>query len=321
MSVVVPEGRVVLAALTAGVAVAAAAGRIVKPTPRLASRVRPYTVIARSKLGRSADVAAVTEGPPWVSGTTSTTMRRLFGPPVLALADRLSRLVDARSDEGLRLQLRRAGYGRLSPEEYRVRQLAATAVGTAAGALFGLAVSGSAALVLVLAVLGFVIGATRWRARLDKATALRRERMRIELYTVNQLLAMQLKTGGGPIQAVQRVVDRGSGAVVEELSEVLYLIAGGMPAAEAFTRAAELTAEPQAARTYGLLAAGAERGTDVAVALRAFSEDIRDDRREDLKRAATRRRATMLIPIVALLAPVMLILVLAPIPSIVFGFR
>ncbi|HWD08051.1 MAG TPA: type II secretion system F family protein [Actinomycetota bacterium] len=318
MSVVVPEGRVVLAALTAGVAVAAAAGRLVKPTPRLASRVRPYTVIARSKLGRSADVAAVTEGPPWASGTT---VRRLFGPPVLAAADRLSRLVDARSDEGLRLQLRRAGYGRLSAEEYRVRQLAATAVGTAAAAFFGLAISRSAALVLVLAVLGFVIGATRWRARLDKATTLRRERMRIELYTVNQLLAMQLKTGGGPIQAVQRVVDRGSGAVVEELSEVLYLIAGGMPAAEAFSRAAELTAEPQAARTYRLLAAGAERGTDVAVALRAFSEDIRDDRREDLKRAATRRRATMLIPIVALLAPVMLILVLAPIPSIVFGFR
>ncbi|HLI56325.1 MAG TPA: type II secretion system F family protein [Actinomycetota bacterium] len=318
MSVVVPEGRVVLAAVSAGVAVGAAAGLIVKPTPRLASRVRPYTVIARSKLGRSADVAAAAEGQPWVSGTT---MRRLFGPPVLALAERLSRLLDARSDEGLRLQLRRAGFGRLTPEEYRVRQLGFTAVGTAGGAVLGLAIGGSAALVLILAALGLVIGATRWRSRLDKATALRRGRMRIELYTVNQLLAMQLKTGGGPIQAVQRVVDRGSGAVVEELSEVLRLIAGGMPAADAFSRAADLTAEPQAARTYALLAAGSERGTDVATALLAFSEDIRDDRREDLKRAATRRRATMLVPIIALLAPVMLILILAPIPSIVFGFR
>lgn len=314
----VPEGWAVLAAVTAGTAVGAAAGLIVKPTPRLASRVRPYTVIARSKLGRSADVAAVRDAQPWVSGTT---LRRLFGPPVLALADRLSRLVDARSDDGLRLQLRRAGFGQLSAEEYRVRQLAATALGTAGGAVLGLAIGVSAALVLLLAGLGFIVGATRWRARLDKATTLRRERMRIELYTVNQLLAMQLRTGGGPIQAVQRIVDRGSGAVVEELSEVLRLIAGGMPAATAFSRAADLTAEPQAARTYGLLAAGSERGTDVATALLAFSEDLRDDRREDLKRAATRRRATMLVPIIALLAPVMLILILAPIPSIVFGFR
>lgn len=318
MSGVVPEGRAVLAAVTAGIAVGAAAGLIVKPTPRLASRVRPYTVIARSKLGRSADVAAASEGQPWVSGTT---MRRLFGPPVLALADRLSRLVDSRSDEGLRLQLRRAGFGQLSPEEYRVRQLGATVVGTAAGALLGLLLGVSAAVVLLLAGLGLTIGATRLRGRLDKATTLRRERMRVELYTVNQLLAMQLRTGGGPIQAVQRIVDRGSGAVVEELSETLRLIAGGMPAADAFSRAADLTAEPQAGRTYGLLASGSERGTDIATALLAFSEDLRDDRREDLKRAATRRRATMLVPIIALLAPVMLILILAPIPRIVFGFR
>jgi tight adherence protein C len=317
MSALVPEGRAVLAALGVGVAVGAAASVVVRPTPRLAARVRPYTVIARSKLGRSADVPAVAEGQAWLSGST---LRRLFGPPILALAGRLGRLMDARSDEGLRLQLRRAGFA-LTPEEYRVRQLGATALGTGAGAALGLVLGGSAALVLILAGLGCTVGATRWRGRLDRATALRRERLRIEIYTVNQLLAMHLKTGGGPIQATQRIVDRGSGVVVEELAEVLRLIAGGMPAAEAFSRAADLTAEPQAARTYALLAAGAERGADVASALLAFSEDIRDGRREDLKRAATRRRATMLVPIIALLAPVMLVLILAPIPTIVFGLK
>ncbi|HYR63549.1 MAG TPA: type II secretion system F family protein, partial [Actinomycetota bacterium] len=167
----------------------------------------------------------------------------------------------------------------------------------------------------------FVVGATRWRARLDKGTALRRERLRVELYTVNQLLAMHIKTGGGPIQATQRIVARGSGVVVEELAEVLRLIAGGMPPQEAFSRAAALTAEPQAARTYELLAAGTERGADVGAALLAFSEDIRDERREDLKKAATRRRAAMLVPIIALLAPVMLLFILAPIPRIVFGLH
>jgi len=35
--------------------------------------------------------------------------------------------------------------------------------------------------VLVLGVLGFVVGATRWRGRLDRGTALRRERLRVEL--------------------------------------------------------------------------------------------------------------------------------------------
>src|SRR6266542_1139014 len=49
----------------------------------------------------------------------------------------------------------------------------------------------------------------------------RREIMRVELYTINHLLAMNIRVGGGVIQAVQRIVERGRGAVVDELAEVL----------------------------------------------------------------------------------------------------
>ncbi len=318
MSGLLPDGRIALTSILAGVTAAAAAGLIARPALRLASRVRPYTLVPRSRLGRSADIPDLAGEEAWLSGST---VRRLFGPPVLALAGWLGGLLDARSDQGLRLMLRQAGYRDLSPEEYRVRQLGAAALGAAAGVTAGLLVAGSAAVVLVLGVLGFIVGATRWRGRLDRGTALRRERLRVELYTVNQLLAMHIKTGGGPIQATQRIVARGSGVVVEELAEVLRMIAGGTSPRDAFARAAALTAEPQAARTYELLAAGTERGVDVAAALLAFSEDIRDDRREDLKKAATRRRAAMLVPIIALLAPVMLLFILAPIPRIVFGLH
>jgi tight adherence protein C len=318
VSGLVPDGRVALAAILFGVAAAAAAGLVVRPTTRLAPRVRPYTLIPRSRLGRGADLPRLAGEEAWLARGT---LRRLFGPPVLEMAGWLGRLLDARSDEGLQLLLRQAGYGALTPEEYRVRQLGAAAFGAAAGTAAGLLLTGSAVVVLALAGLGFTVGATRWRARLDRATALRRERLRVELYTVNQLLAMHIKTGGGPIQATQRIVARGSGVVVEELAEVLRLIAGGMAPHEAFSRAAEVTAEPQAARTYELLAAGTERGADVGAALLSFSEDIRDDRREDLKKAATRRRAAMLVPIIALLAPVMLLFILAPIPRIVFGLH
>jgi tight adherence protein C len=166
---------------------------------------------------------------------------------------------------------------------------------------------------------GFVFGATRAKGRLDRAIADRSERIRLELYTVNQLLAIHLRTGAGPVQAVQRIVDRGSGAVVEELDEVLVWIRAGTGEAEAFERAAALTAEANAARTYKLFAAGTERGADLAGALRALSEDLRDSRREELRQAATRRRAAMLVPTIAILAPVMLLFIAAPLPSVVFG--
>lgn len=318
MTTLVPDGRAVLAAVLFGIAAAAGAGLVFRPTPRLGARVRPYVLIPRSRLGRSADTPAVATPESWLSGGTFS---RLFGPLVVAAAVWLGRLIDARSDDGLRLTLRQAGFSALTPEEYRVRQLGAAAVGTGFGVALGILVGQSATIALVLGLLGFVVGATRWRGRLDRAIALRRERLRVELYTVNQLLAMHLRTGGGPIQATQRIVARGSGVVVEELAEVLRLIAGGMRPHDAFLRAADLTAEPEAGRTYELLAAGTERGADVGAALLAFSEDIRDARREDLKKAATRRRATMLVPIIALLAPVMLLFILAPIPRIVFGLR
>jgi tight adherence protein C len=132
---------------------------------------------------------------------------------------------------------------------------------------------------------------------------------------------LHVRTGAGPVQATQRLVDRGSGAVIEELAEILVWIRSGTSESQAFQRAAELTPEPSVARTYRLFAAGAERGVDLAESLLQLSEDIRDARREDLRKSATRRRAATLIPTIAVLAPIMILFIAAPIPSIVFGSR
>jgi Flp pilus assembly protein TadB len=232
----------------------------------------------------------------------------------------MGRLVETRSDEHLRLKLRQAGFHDLTTEEYRIRALGQAALFTTAGAAIGIAIR-SPLLTLLLALCGVLYGSTRWKGRIDRAIEDRRERLRLELYTVNQMLAIHLRTGAGPVQATQRIVDRGTGAMVEELDAVLTWIRSGVSEPEAFRRAAELTPEPSAARTYKLFAAGAERGVDLAGALRALSEDLRDSRREDLRRVATKRRAAMLVPTIAILAPIMLLFIAAPLPSVIFGSR
>lgn len=103
------------------------------------------------------------------------------------------------------------------------------------------------------------------------------------------------------------------------MAEALRLHRNGMPAAEAFERAARLTADSNSARTYSLLAAAEERGADLAQALLALSEDVREARREAMKRAATKRRAATLIPTIAILAPILIGFVAAPLPSFIFG--
>lgn len=306
---------VTIAATSAGLLLAGVVGVLVPPRSRLAGRVRPYTLVTRASLGRSADAFTVASP----QAADRSTLGRLFGPPIRAGLRQVGRLVDRHDDAALALRLRQAGWHDVTPDEHRMRAAGRAVVFASAGLVLGVALLHSAPLGFLLGFCGGLHGVSRGRATLGRAVERRRERLRLELYTVNQLLAMHLRTGAGPVQATQRIVDRGRGAVVEELDGVLAAVRSGMSEGEAFRRAAESTPEPSAARTYRLFAAGAERGVDLAGGLRALSEDLRDSRRDEMRKTATKRRAAMLVPTIAVLAPIMLLFVAAPLPSIVFG--
>lgn len=298
----------VVGALLVGGGLAALAAIALPPPAPLAPRVRPYTVVSRSRLGRLPDPVR-----------DAGEVRGVFLPLIVAAARRASRLFEARSDEHVALRLAQAGAPD-STDAYRIRMAVAGVVGAVAGVLLG-TMLGSPGLAVVLSGAGFTAGAARVRGALDRAIASRAQQIRHELATVNQLLAIHLRTGAGPVQAVQRVVDRGRGAVVEELSDALTLTRHGVREGDAFRRIAARTPEPAAARTYLLFATGAERGADLADGLLALAEDLRDARREQLRQAAVRRRAAMLAPTIGILAPIMLLFIAAPLPSLVFGAR
>ena len=107
----------------------------------------------------------------------------------------------------------------------------------------------------------------------------------------------------------------------QELEQALRLHRGGWRAAEAFRRIAETSPEPFCARTYRVLASAEERGSDLARSLLALSEDVREARRESIKRSATKRRAAMLIPTIAILAPILIVFVAAPLPYLITGWQ
>jgi tight adherence protein C len=305
----------VCAAVGVGTGMAGVAGIVRPPSRRLAGRVRPYTLAARSALGHLPDPVVSAAG----TGSGATTLGRLFGPPLRAAAGRISRMIESRGDEHLARMLRQAALEGVTPERYRVQQVTRAALISGGAAVVAAITLRMPLMVLAAAVAGFVFGASRSRARLERAVAARATRIRLELYTVNHLLAMQVRTGSGAMQSVQRVVARGRGAVVEELAEVLTWTRAGMGEGEAFRRAAELTPEPSAVRTYQLLAAGVERGVDLGAGLLSLSSDIRDARREQMHKDAVKRRAAMLLPTIAILAPIMLLFIAAPLPSIVLG--
>ena len=300
---------IALASLASAWFAAALTRVLIPPTRRLGGRLRPY-------LGAGASRGAVAD----------STVGSVFGPILESASGAIGRILDRGGDDAIALRLRQAGWDDQSPEgsaamAFRMSQLRALTVWTAGSVAVTVMLSMGFRQAAVVIVAGIVIGATRQKGALERSIADRRERMRIEIYTVNQLLAMRIRAGGGVIQAVQRLVDRGQGPVIVELAEALRLHPSGVGASDAFRRVASTTPEPSCARTYALLAIAEDRGVDLAGALLSLSEDVREARREALRRIATRRRAAMLVPTIAVLAPVMLLFVGAPLPRLVLGWQ
>ena len=276
--------------------------------------------MSRVRLARPADVRGVAHAGPTFGDAT---FRRLFGPIVDRVLTSFGRLVATSNTERLTLRLRQAGlYPDLGEiervQEFRVRSfVGAVAFATGFG-LTGLLLQGPLYMV-VFGAGGFLFGVLNARGRIDKAVSARAERMRGELYTINQLIAMRTRVGGGVVDAIRHVVIRGHGAFVDELAEILRLHENGVPLSAALERAARLTPEPEAARTYAVLATAQDRGADLGEALLDLSRDLRAARREELQREAAQRRLLLVIPIVVILAPIVLLFIGAPIPQIIFG--
>lgn len=298
------------AALVSAAAAAGVMWWLIPPTPRLGRRIRPYLFPTGSINARPARPAPM----------------RVFGPMLARVAGAVVRRLDPSAESNLVLRLRQAGvYPDLGDEErvatFRIHQLRTLAVSmggaAAAGAVLGLSTPALVALIFIGAVAAY----GRTRGAVERAIERRATLMRIEIYTVDQVLALRVRAGGGVIQAVSDVARRGQGEVVRELSEALRLHKAGMSVAEAFKHVADLSPEPSCARTYRLLAVADERGVDLAEGLLALAEDVRESRREAMKRSATKRRAAMLVPTIALLAPTLLLFVAAPLPYLLTGWR
>jgi tight adherence protein C len=300
-----------VAAFASSLAVALLVRAVYPPARSLSSRLNPY--LRPSKMSSRHSSAA-------------TPLAAVFGPIIKSLATSVGRFLERSGEQVTILKLRQAGWYRDVAEEeavpaFRLAQLRSIAIGVGLALLVGQLLTLSPVLRVVLIALGLVVGATRQMSALESAVTTRRERMRIEIYTINQLLAMRVRAGGGVVHAVQEVVRRGEGEVVAELADALRLHRSGWRAGDAFRRVAELTPEPFCGRTYRLLATAEERGADLAPALLDLAEDVRETRRESIRRSATKRRAAMLVPTIAILAPVLILFVAAPLPYLITGWR
>lgn len=294
---------------------------VVRPQRRLGPRVRPYVTASRIGLGLGPDISSQAH-----SGTTMRdhTLRRVLSPTFSYLFDKVGRLLVVVDDERLALRLHQSGlYPDMEysqrPQAHRMGVLGRVAVFVSGLTAIALLTGSSGTRVVIFGLAGGMVGAYLGRSRVGDGIRKRRDSIRSELYTINQLIAMYTRVGGGALEGIRYVVARARGITADDMAEVLLLHERGWSLGEALERAERLTPEPEAARTYRFIAISQEQGSDLAEALLDLSKELRAGRRDDLRTRAARRRILMVIPVVVILAPITVLFLAAPIPSIVFG--
>ena len=235
---------------------------------------------------------------------------------VTAVAERLGGALGSGSTTELELRLRRARVGHMTAAAYRRRQLAYTVIGLAIGVSLALLLRLNTTLALVVAGIGGGVGAIRMRAKVDGLIDDRQTVMRAEAHRVSDARRVAAHRrhpgrGAGP-PGPSHHGDRARRAGRGLRPDPLRCSTRRRPRAAGHT-----TAEPSAARLYRLYGATWSAGGDPA-SLLALSDSLRQPCGA-IARTMARRRIAMAFPLVAVIAPILILFIAAALPSIVFG--
>ncbi|HMS25391.1 MAG TPA: type II secretion system F family protein [Acidimicrobiia bacterium] len=307
---------IIVASLSVSTIIAYWTYTIISPLPRLSHRLSPYDTVARVRLGSAlSSLGEKSKQEP----IKSTFLGEFFRPMRESVIRIISKAAAIDDVEKMTLRLEQAGLNS-DIEAYRTALVKKIALSIVAGFILGAGIGNITAVIFFPLILGFV-AFSKSRALIDKRIERRCTLIRSEMYTVDQLLALHVRTGAGVSQALACISQRTHGIVSHEIGHVLSRVHAGMPIDESLYTAAKNTPEPHATRTYKLLAAASHRGVDLTEGLLDLAKDLRRTLREDIKATGAKRRAAMLLPTIGILAPIMLLFVAAPIPSIVLAGR
>lgn len=203
-----------------------------------------------------------------------------------------------------------------SVEDFRQRQIVWGALGFAICAILSLliwsTVRGSALILLIVCLLGFVAGTLACDRYLSSRVRRHEERAAEELPAVADLLALAVAAGESPVAGLERVLRVATGDLADDLSRVLGEIRTGRAISDAFMNLSASTSAPSIARFCEGLAVAVERGTPLVEVLHAQATDVRQTARRQLIEAGGRKEIAMMLPVVFLVLPVTVVFAFFP---------
>jgi tight adherence protein C len=201
-------------------------------------------------------------------------------------------------------------------ESFRIEQVVAGVLGTAAGLAFALALVAARGMHpvggAVVVCLGALTGLVVHDQLLARQVRRREERLLAELPTVAELLALAVAAGEGALGALERVARSVRGELATEVGRALADARSGTPLAVALEGMADRTGLVPLARFAEAIAVAVDRGTPLADVLRAQASDVREASRRALMETGGRKEIAMMVPVVFLVLPVTVVFAVFP---------
>jgi len=153
-----------------------------------------------------------------------------------------------------------------------------------------------------------------WYAKWSLANSAAKRITRIEqqLPTILDLLAFALAAGQAILPALKQISHLCSGDLAEELSQVVTSVSTGVPIIEALDAAQLRVGSEAFSRSIRSLAVALERGTPLALVLRAQANDARGLAQRRLIELASKKESAMMLPVVFFILPMIVVVALYP---------
>jgi len=140
----------------------------------------------------------------------------------------------------------------------------------------------------------------------------RQQAVQIALPDALDQMTISVEAGLGFDSALSRVVNTGTGPLVEELHRTLQEIAIGVPRKQAFRNLVERTAVPELRHFVFAVNQAEEYGLPIAQVLRVQSKELRVIRRQRAEEKAMKIPVKIIFPLVFCIFPALFVVLLVP---------
>ncbi len=244
---------------------------------------------------------------------TKSITQRVISPMVGKLLNGIGQFAPATMVDHNKARLAQAGY----PWKLRAETLLALQVITGVGGLvLGIIACGpiSASPVAKISLVGgaLAIGVIVPGWLVDHRAAARKIAINKALANVIDLLVVSVEAGLGLDGAMNEILQREEGPLMDEFSQALTEIRLGKPRQEAWRSIAERTQVRDLSAFMAALCQAEQLGTSISSVLRTHSETLRIKRTLRVRELAGKIPTKMLFPLIFFIFPAMFVVILGP---------